>query len=42
MSEMLWKRDHMQLPSAKTLLTEFGDDVDVFEIKVAEGVEQLC
>lgn len=42
MSEMLWKRDHMQLPSAKTLLTEFGDNVDVFEIKVAEGVEQLC
>ena len=42
MSEVLWKRDHMQLPFAKMLLEEFDDDVDVFEIDVAEGVQQLC
>lgn len=42
MSEVLWKRDRMQLLSAKMLLEEFDDDVDVFEIEVAEGVQQLC
>ena len=42
MSEVLWKRDHMQLPSAKMLLEEFDDDVDVFKIDVAKGVQQLC
>lgn len=42
MSEVLWKRDHLQLPSAKKLLQEFSDDVDVFEVNVAEGVEILC
>ena len=31
----------MQLPSVKMLLEEFDDDVDVFEIDVAEGVQQL-
>jgi hypothetical protein len=37
MSETLWKREDLQLPSAKTLLKDFEDDVDT-----ADGVEQLC
>lgn len=42
MSETLWKRDQYQLPSAEILLNEYSDDVDVFNIPVADGVEQLC
>lgn len=42
MSETLWKRDPLQLPSAKMLLKELGDDVDVFNVNEPEGVEQLC
>ena len=42
MSETLWKREPMQLPSAKALLEELGDEVDVFHINSVEGVEQLC
>jgi hypothetical protein len=42
MSETLWRRDKEQLPSVETLLREFGDDVDVFDIEVEEGVQQLC
>ena len=42
MSEVLWRRDKDQLKSAGLLLDELGDDVDVFEIEVAEGVEQVC
>ena len=42
MSEVLWKQDHLQLPSAKKLLQEFSDDVDVFKVNVTEGVEILC
>ena len=42
MSETLWKRDQYQLTSAEILLNEYSADVDVFEIPVAEGVEQLC
>lgn len=42
MSEILWKRDHLQLPSAEILLKEFRDDVDVFDIPVADGIQQLC
>jgi hypothetical protein len=42
MSEMLWKRDQLQLPSAEILLREFGDDVDIFDIPVPDGVQQLC
>jgi len=42
MSETLWRRDKEQLPSAETLLREFGDDVDFFGIEVEEGVQQLC
>ncbi|KAJ7235267.1 hypothetical protein C8J57DRAFT_1248613 [Mycena rebaudengoi] len=42
MSEMLWKRDTLQLPSAETLLREYGDEVDVLDVQPAEGVEQLA
>jgi hypothetical protein len=42
MSEELWKRDKLQLPSARALLAEFQKDVDVFDITATEGVEQLC
>ena len=41
MSEVLWKQDHMQLPSAKKLLEEFRDDVEVFAVNVAEGIQIL-
>jgi hypothetical protein len=36
------KRDKDQLTSARKLLEEHEQDVDVFEIKGTEGVEQLC
>ncbi|KAJ3542994.1 hypothetical protein NM688_g5915 [Phlebia brevispora] len=42
MSEVLWKRDLEQLPSARILLKEFRNDVDVFDVETPEGVEQLC
>jgi hypothetical protein len=42
MSELLWKRDQIQLPSARILLSEFGDDVDVFDVGIPDGVQQLC
>ena|SRR5882762_6297099 len=42
MSETLWKRAQHQLPLAEILLKEYSDDVDVFEIPTAGGVEQLC
>ena len=42
MSETLWKRDMDQLTSAKKLLTEFSHDVDVLDVAVEDGVEQLC
>ncbi|KAJ6528291.1 hypothetical protein DFH09DRAFT_866470, partial [Mycena vulgaris] len=42
MSEMLWKRDSLQLPSAQTLLEEYGEEVDVLNVHPAEGVEQLA
>ncbi|KAJ7078963.1 hypothetical protein C8R44DRAFT_654310 [Mycena epipterygia] len=42
MSEILWKRDKMQLPSAEILLKELGDDVDVLDVHSAEGVEQIA
>ena len=41
MSEVLWKQDHMQLLSAKKLLEEFRDDVEVFAVNVAEGIQIL-
>ena len=42
MSEILWKRDMEQLPSATALLNEYGDEVDVLNILSAEGVEQIA
>ncbi|KAG1874931.1 hypothetical protein F4604DRAFT_2008937 [Suillus subluteus] len=42
MSEILWKKDSDQLTSAKMLLDEFGRDIDVFDVELADGVEQLC
>ena len=42
MSKTLWKRDRMQLPSAELLLKEFPNEVEVFDIRRAEGVEQLA
>ena len=35
----LWKWDQYQLPSAETLLKEYSEDVDVFDILVVDGVE---
>ncbi|KAF7349473.1 SWIM-type domain-containing protein [Mycena sanguinolenta] len=42
MSEILWKRDELQLPSARALLKELEDDVDVLDIHPADGVQQLA
>ncbi len=43
MSEVIWKRDSDQLTSARILLKEFQDDVDLFEdIKTPDGVTQMC
>lgn len=42
MSETLWKRDEQQIASAKVLLAEYPDEVDVFDVDSPEGVEQLC
>ncbi|KAJ7661459.1 hypothetical protein DFH06DRAFT_1268903 [Mycena polygramma] len=42
MSEVLWKRDKQQLPSAQILLEELGDDVDVLDLKPPEGVQQVA
>lgn len=43
LSQQYWRRDKMQLPSAKKLLAEYGDDVDIFEpTGVPEGVEILA
>ncbi|KII92985.1 hypothetical protein PLICRDRAFT_51294 [Plicaturopsis crispa FD-325 SS-3] len=36
------KHDQIQLPSARILLGEFLDKVDLFEPDVVEGIEQLC
>jgi len=42
-SQTHWRRDDLQLPSAKKLLTEYGDEVDIFEpVNVPEGVELLA
>jgi len=42
MSEVIWKRDPDQLVSAQALLRDWGDDVELFELDVADGVQQLC
>jgi len=43
LSQAYWRRDDAQLLSAKKLLAEFGDDVDIFEpADLPEGVEMLA
>ena len=42
MSESLWKRNAEQLPSVKALLGEYKDDVDVLDVPVVNGVEQIA
>ena len=42
MSETIWKKDEQQLPSAEKLLAEFPDEVNVFDLLKADGVEQLA
>jgi len=42
-SQTYWRRDDEQLPSAKKLLAEYGDDIDIFEpVGLPEGVEMLA
>jgi len=42
-SETHWRRDDLQLPSARKLLAEFNDEVDIFELQnIPEGVEVLA
>jgi hypothetical protein len=42
-SETFWRREDAQLPSARTLLAEVSDDVDIFEpVGVPEDVEILA
>ncbi|KAF7366599.1 SWIM-type domain-containing protein [Mycena sanguinolenta] len=43
MSEIHWRRDDLQLPSATKMLEEHGEDVDIFKPEnIPEGVEMLC
>ncbi|THU89691.1 hypothetical protein K435DRAFT_760822 [Dendrothele bispora CBS 962.96] len=42
LSEELWKHAENPLESAKQLLEELRDEVEVVHTKVADGVEQLC
>ncbi|RXW24909.1 hypothetical protein EST38_g978 [Candolleomyces aberdarensis] len=43
LSQVYWRRDDMQLPSAKLLLEEFKDEVDVFDLgDIPEGAEMLA
>jgi hypothetical protein len=42
MSKTLWKKDELWLPSAEKLLSEYLDDVDIFNVPKVDGVEQLC
>lgn len=42
-SQTFWQRDDEQLLSAKKLLAEYGDNVDIFElVGLPEGVEMLA
>ncbi|KAF5345219.1 hypothetical protein D9757_015315 [Collybiopsis confluens] len=42
-SEMFWKRDDRQITSLKLLLSEFENDIDVFDIgPLPEGIEMVC
>ena len=43
LSKVHWHRNNLQLPSAKKLLVEYGDEVDIFKIEnLPEGVEMLA
>ena len=42
MSEIFWKRKDLQMESARELLKEYADAVDVFDITPPEGVEMLA
>jgi hypothetical protein len=43
LSQAHWRCDDEQLPSARKLLDEYGDDIDVFEPEgLPEGVEMLA
>ena len=42
MSETLWKRNAEQIPSARTLLTEYDGDADLLTIPAMDGVEQVA
>ncbi|KAG6857900.1 hypothetical protein C0991_004334, partial [Blastosporella zonata] len=43
MSQLYWRRDDLQLPSAAKLLAEYPEDVDVFSpVDVPDDVEILC
>ena len=43
LSETYWRREDAQLPSAKTLLAELGEEVDIFQpVGVPEDVEILA
>lgn len=41
MSEILWKRDQLQLPSATILLKENYEDVEVFDNLITDNIEEL-
>jgi hypothetical protein len=43
LSEVHWRRGDLQIPSAKKLLGEFGEEVDIFKPQhIPEGVEILA
>ena len=42
MSEMPWKRDKVQIPSAKHLLEKLGNEGNLFDIKPPDGVKQVA
>uniref|UniRef100_A0A0W0ETV3 MULE transposase domain-containing protein n=1 Tax=Moniliophthora roreri TaxID=221103 RepID=A0A0W0ETV3_MONRR len=42
MSEEIWKKHKLQLPSAQALLEEYSNIIDIFPVLEDDGVEQLC
>ena len=43
LSQTYWRRDELQLPSARKLLTEYPEEVDLFHVNsVLEDVELLA
>jgi hypothetical protein len=43
LSQAFWRCDDAQLPSARKLLAEFGENIDIFEpVGVPDGVEMLA